>query len=402
MRPDRLLRMSYLVAGVAGVGFFGMSVLLLGVWPSRVLEEAIESQSPGPALALTASEQRGRRVYSREGCAYCHTQQIRYLAADVVRFGAATLAWETNLDFPHLWGTRRIGPDLSREAGVRSADWQRAHLFAPRALVPDSVMPAFPHLFDGAPGRPTRDGADLLAYLETLGRARELAGEEGEQHARNACSSCDEETRRFAFEAPALNTHPAKPRRTGPSPALEPAAVTARGRELYARHCAGCHGPDGRGSGPGAALLDIRPANFAEHNYTLEGLSRALWLGVDGTAMPAWRDLPLQDLSALAAVVRSFSLPQPPAEISALGRTVYAAHCAQCHGEQGAGDGFGASQFEVPPTNFREQRPSPEAALRAVRDGIPGTPMAPWALKLSDAEVSAAAQFVRGFYQGGQ
>jgi len=118
----RLLRMSYLVAGVAGLGFFAMSVLLLGVWPGRVLEQQIDGTSPDHPLALTAGEQRGRSVYAREGCAYCHTQQIRYLPNDVARFGAATLAWETIFDYPHLWGTRRIGPDLAREGSARSAD----------------------------------------------------------------------------------------------------------------------------------------------------------------------------------------------------------------------------------------------------------------------------------------
>ena len=133
-----------------------MSILLLGVWPGQALEEQIRQTKPRRPLPLTASEKRGRAIYAREGCAYCHTQQIRYLAKDVARFGAATLAWETIFDYPHLWGTRRIGPDLSREAGIRSADWQFSHLYAPRSVVADSVMPAFPWLFDGrriVPGR---------------------------------------------------------------------------------------------------------------------------------------------------------------------------------------------------------------------------------------------------------
>ena len=139
-RPDisntgRVLRMSYIVAGVAGLGFFALSVLILGVWPGRVLEEETRRMSPEHPLALTASEQRGRVIYGREGCAYCHTQQIRYLAADVARFGAPTLAWETRFDYPHLWGTRRIGPDLSREGSVRAADWQFSHLYSPRSIV---------------------------------------------------------------------------------------------------------------------------------------------------------------------------------------------------------------------------------------------------------------------------
>ena len=57
----RLLRMSYLVAGLGGVGFFVMSILLLGVWPGRTLEEQIRRMQPDHPLALTASEKRGRR-----------------------------------------------------------------------------------------------------------------------------------------------------------------------------------------------------------------------------------------------------------------------------------------------------------------------------------------------------
>src|SRR5258707_12168267 len=117
----RILRMSYVVARVAGVGFFVMSVLLLGVWPGRVLESQTRRMSPEHPLGLSASELRGREIYSYEGCAYCHTQQVRYLESDMTRFGAPTLAWETRFDYPHLWGTRRIGPDLAREGASHPA-----------------------------------------------------------------------------------------------------------------------------------------------------------------------------------------------------------------------------------------------------------------------------------------
>src|SRR5579862_1119481 len=212
---NRFLRMSYLVAGLGGVGFFVMSILLLGVWPGRALEEQIRRTKPDRPLALTASEKRGRAIYAREGCAYCHTQQIRYVANDVARFGAATLAWETIFDYPQLWGTRRIGPDLSREAGVRTADWQLSHLYAPRALVADSIMPSFSQYFDGAPDRPRQEARDLLACVETLGRARAVAGPEGEAHARAACGGCSEDEKRFAFGSPALYASPAAARRQG-------------------------------------------------------------------------------------------------------------------------------------------------------------------------------------------
>ncbi|HLX43753.1 MAG TPA: cbb3-type cytochrome c oxidase subunit II [Bryobacteraceae bacterium] len=399
----RALRMSYLVAGVAGLGFFAMSVLLLAVWPGRVLEEQVRRMSPGHPLGLTDSEGRGRRIYAREGCAYCHTQQIRYVASDVARFGGATLAWETIFDYPHLWGTRRIGPDLSREGATRSADWQLSHLYSPRSMVQGSVMPAFVWLFDGAPDRPKQEGLDLLAYVETLGRDRALAAPEGESRARAACD-CSEDERRFAFGSAVLNASPALARRQGDHPRLAPSGDSTKGQQVYSRDCATCHGTRGEGDGPGAVGLHPHPANLAEHEYTLDRLSFALWNGVAGTGMPAWRDLPLADLAAAAAVVRGFHAPQPepaiPEAVLAVGAKVYAARCAQCHGENGAGDGYAVSQFAVAPTNFRTQRPSLAVSLRAVRDGIEGTPMAPWSNELSEAELSAVAYYVRGFFEG--
>lgn len=322
---------------------------------------------------------------------------------DVRRFGKATLAWETIFEFPHLWGTRRVGPDLSREAGVRSPDWQFSHLYAPQALVEDSVMPAFPWLFDGAPDRPRQEARDLLDYLETLGRNRALAGPEGDKHARDASDWSDDE-RRYAFGKGDLNASPAMARRTGQFPKLEPVNDAARGRDIYFRNCSGCHGPRGEGNGKGAAGLSPKPTNFAEQEYSQQRLSQALWNGVAGTAMPAWRDLPLADLAAVAQVVRGFHTPQPepaiPQAVLDLGARVYTARCAQCHGAEGAGNGTAASQFAVAPTNFRRQRPSLAASLRTLRNGIEGSPMAPWPGELSEAELSAVAYYVRNFYRG--
>jgi cytochrome c oxidase cbb3-type subunit 2 len=394
--------MSYLVAGVGGLGFFVMSVLLLGVWPGRVLEDQTRRMSPDHPLDLTASERRGRAIYSREGCAYCHTQQVRFLVRDVSRFGAPTLAWETRFDYPQLWGTRRIGPDLSREGSIRSLDWQLSHLYAPRALVPDSIMPPYPWLFDGAPDRPAQEGRDLLAYLETLGRARELAAPEGEAKARLACD-CAEDMQRLEFSSPVLNASPAMARREGPHPALALVADPKKGEDIYRHNCAGCHGARGEGDGPGAIGLHPRPANLSEHEYTFDRLAFALWNGVAGTAMPGWRDTPERDLSAVAGFIREFHQasrePSLPAQVTELGSRVYAEHCANCHGESGAGDGSAVRELRIAPTNFVSERPSLAQSLRAVRNGVEGTEMAPWSAKLEEAELSAVAYFVRGFFR---
>jgi len=404
--------MAYLVASVGGVLFFVMSVTLLGIWPKRVLEAQTRAMSPERALGMSESARRGRVIYSREGCAYCHTQQVRYLNADMSRFGAPTLAWEGRLDYPHLWGTRRIGPDLARTAGTRSEDWHFTHLYSPRAVVAMSVMPAYSSLFDGAADRPRQDARDLVAYLETLGRAREIAGPEGEAHAREGCNCPADEMAQMAFHEP-LNAHPARVRRDGLLPVdLVPtfraagAGATdtrARGRQLFADHCASCHGEGGHGDGPGAATLRPRPPSFVEHEYSDARLAGALWNGVAGSAMPAWRDHAPADLAAMATVVKGFSdaqqIPPLPENLLDTGARVYTSNCVQCHGPQGDGKGSAAAELTMAPTNFREQRPSLDRSLRALRDGVDGTPMAPWTSRLDTAEMLAVAHYVRGFFE---
>ena len=168
-RTGRALRMSYVVASVGGVAFFVMSVALLGVWPQRVLEAETRAMSPEHPLGSTESERRGRAIYGREGCAYCHTQQIRYLHTDMSRFGAPTLAWETRLDYPHLWGTRRIGPDLSRAGGTRFAG------LAVRA----PLRPAFGRVRvgdAGVPGAVRRRARSPASGGARSGRVPRLAG----------------------------------------------------------------------------------------------------------------------------------------------------------------------------------------------------------------------------------
>jgi cytochrome c oxidase cbb3-type subunit I/II len=404
--PVGALTMSYVVAGVAGLAFFVMSVSLLGVWPERVLAAQTAAMAPPQALPLTAAEERGRAIYAREGCAYCHTQQIRYTAADIARFGAPTLAWETRFDYPHLWGTRRIGPDLAREGGTRTANWQYVHLFAPRAVVPLSIMPSYAALFDGAAERPRQEARDLVAYLDTLGRARELAWPEGDQAAKAAAEPGDHWAH-LAFSAPQLNANPARARPRGNVPALLPPADNAAGHALWRDQCAGCHGESGRGDGPAAAMLRPRPPDLTVRELSAAGIDEALWNGVLGTAMPAWRDRSAVELAALAGVVRGFAAvaaePAASADVLARGEQVYRAHCAECHGTAGGGDGFAAGELPIRPTDFRAVRASVAENLRVLSAGIEGTSMAPWTQRLDGAELLAVAQYVRTlFVEDGQ
>jgi cytochrome c oxidase cbb3-type subunit 2 len=101
----------------------------------------IEGLKPYTALELA-----GRDVYRREGCYLCHSQMIRPFRAEALRYGPYSVAGEFVYDHPFQWGSKRTGPDLARVGGRYSDTWQREHLNDPRAVVPESVMPAYPWL----------------------------------------------------------------------------------------------------------------------------------------------------------------------------------------------------------------------------------------------------------------
>lgn len=103
----------------------------------------VEGMKPRPALELE-----GRDVYIANGCVGCHSQMIRPFRAETERYGHYSVAGESVWDHPFLWGSKRTGPDLARVGGRYSDDWHRAHLYNPRDLVPESIMPAYPFLAD--------------------------------------------------------------------------------------------------------------------------------------------------------------------------------------------------------------------------------------------------------------
>jgi cytochrome c oxidase cbb3-type subunit 2 len=88
----------------------------------------------------------GRNIYVREGCYLCHSQQVRPFKDEIERYGHYSLAAESLYDHPFQWGSKRTGPDLARVGGKYSNEWHVTHLIEPRAVVPETVMPAYAFL----------------------------------------------------------------------------------------------------------------------------------------------------------------------------------------------------------------------------------------------------------------
>ena len=210
-----------------------------------------------------------------------------------------------------------------------------------------------------------------------------------------------------------------------PPPAVD-AGLRARGAELYARHCATCHGARGDGAGPDACALETPPAvhrngvfslRTTEHEAlpTDEDIFRTITRGVHGTAMPPWFVLPEHDRWALVAHVKSLSKqfdddtapppmlagppPDPTPERIAAGRTLYATRgCASCHGETGHGNGAAAESLRVKPRDFtsgRFHRGSSAADIHeTLMTGLDGTPMASFAAVMTPDELWNVSLFV--------
>ena len=141
---------------------FGTLVELVPLFFSKQMSEPVAGLKPLPALELE-----GRDIYIREGCNTCHSQMIRPLRAETERYGHYSVAGEFVYDHPFLWGSKRTGPDLARVGGRYSDDWHRAHMYNPRDVVPESIMPSYPWLFDyDIDGSKT---GDKMAALRVVG-----------------------------------------------------------------------------------------------------------------------------------------------------------------------------------------------------------------------------------------
>lgn len=271
---------------------YAVIATIMGVLPGIELSQT----PPGPGVEpLTALEAEGRDVYVANGCSYCHTQQVRPLPADKM-FGRPSAAGDFAYQTPELLGSERNGPDLSNVGTRQSSEiWQYMHLYQPRAVVPESIMPSFAFLFkvaDKAPPGvtpvpipaayapahgvviPTHKAEALVAYLLSLKQVPLALHQMSVVHAAVVHETAPE-----------------------PAPASAPVATVADasaaealpdGKALFSSNCAACHGAGGTGI-PGVfpplkgngAVNDPDPTKHI--SVVLGGLKGAT---IDGVAYP--------------------------------------------------------------------------------------------------------------------
>ena len=358
------------VALVAGVGFFFLALITQGVLPyfeptartSRVTSVVRTDFGElkwmiSEATDYTPLQQLGRGVYLREGCWYCHSQYVRPVTGETRRWGPVTEAGEYAYDVPHLFGTRRIGPDLMRVGLKYSDEWHLAHFWNPRMLSPDSIMAPYRGLFEEPKGLvgivDGEEGTKTLERTPVTQRLFDFASKDQIRLTPGAAGllfvPLEARTKapiivipnkefagsavRIAAETRELQGLIAYLQKLGMNrgkwrDVFEPQKIevmdvtlprsaewTIYGREVYERRCLGCHGKTGDGNGPAATFMyKQRPRSFQSAVFKFRltkepiptdgDLLRTITRGVRGTAMPGWHELPLTDRLAVIQYIK--------------------------------------------------------------------------------------------------
>ncbi len=176
------------------------------------------------------------------------------------------------------------------------------------------------------------------------------------------------------------------------------------GRRIYERYCTSCHGPDGRAHTELAAILKPRPRNFTRVKSMKGEVYRrffsAVKEGIPGTAMAGWgKILSDAEINRVMKYIREEFRYQE--EQPSRGMLVYREHCALCHGLDGAGNTPLGRVLEPRPRDFTDLRVmaaiEDTRLIKSIREGVPGTAMAPWGKVLGEREILEVAAYIKGF-----
>lgn len=232
-----------LLFGTVFWGFVFLS-MIIAVLPAMWVQDANE---PLPSTdPMTVMEQKGLNIYVGEGCMYCHSQQVRPLEMDE-NWGRPSAPGDyARIERQDLWrqtpavlGSARTGPDLTNVAKRQPSDiWHYMHLYNPRSVVKESIMPSYPWLFEVKENPTSED--------KVIPVPDEYAPESGKVVA------TDEAKALVAYLLSlkqASLTAPASSQSDSAEKSQQSSAVkeAADGDLIYANHCSACHQSNGQG-----------------------------------------------------------------------------------------------------------------------------------------------------------
>ena len=211
----------------------------------------LENLKPYTALQLA-----GKDIYMREGCNNCHTQTVRPLKTEVMRYGEYSKAGEFAFDRPFLWGSKRTGPDLARIGGKYPDAWHYQHFENSQAFFAQSNMPKYGWLKDHK-----LDPADIESHMKVNGfpyTAEDIGALAAKSELDALVAYMQVIGTAVKKSAPPVTA--VAPEEKNPLEGDEKAHK--RGEEVYKQNCEACHGDDGKG-GIGPSLTDASWLNIA-------------------------------------------------------------------------------------------------------------------------------------------
>jgi len=446
------------VAGLAGVFCYFLAFGLVVLAPELLTNQTddVVVTVAGETVKVppyTEAEAAGRQVFIENVCWHCHSQFVRPVCEEWLRYGPVSQPGESAVDRPHLFGTRRIGPDLAREGGLRSDDWHIAHLIDPRSTVKQSVMPGFTWLFK--PIQNENEIAKMWRELDSDGDG--IVSPKWDDQTYWPPTALEE------MKAPEIDRGgvPAPPKenvQTIEGRELWPESATYR--NLYAEADVGDNliteydfrkrptddalnlvkylqrlgtaiGPWRRPLDSGTPTRGSVPPMIgveAEVEVSVDGAMRKEKVSIPGGQMPlrayearrhgnAWdraseaeRQDSLNHTRRYEGLMAAWRKANPEwDERLTRGKELYDEHCASCHGDQGRGNGTAAPWLIVRPRDFTRgmyryrstavgRKPLDGDLYRSIHRGLWGTAMPSWR-QLGDESIWLLVDYVKSLFE---
>ena len=240
----------------------------------------------------TALQQEGRDIYIREGCNNCHSQTVRPLVSDVLRYGEYSKSGEFVYDRPFLWGSKRTGPDLARLGGKYPDEWHYKHMESPRSMVPKTNMPDYGWLSENQ-----LDPQMIQRKMETLGfpyTEEEIKSLDGQNEMDAIVAYMQKLGSDITWRDSVATTIVGD--LVNPYAGADQATISSWA-SLYSENCAACHGAQMEG--------DIGPELVGD-DYDDEILFELIYIGITDSGMPNFSSLGTDKVWKLTNYIRTY------------------------------------------------------------------------------------------------